>query len=261
MNSALFPAILLATGLTASSAAFAQTHPACGIEDYAWSLEDGAEEFFILAAQEAEYLAASWYQTAAQRDVENAIRLHSLAAMASERAIADLAAAARILEEKGQLRYARSTRALKDNHRERAEANWEQVDSLGGTPQPGIGQRRFACEAAPEGNATEWRARARGYFDAAERVAERSELPYTPAQIRGWAKQVVLGADALVSAGCLVGAKGLEDLLDAGRCYLAVASDLGTEVRSGNLCARGAAVLRTIALLRKEGEEASPRQP
>ena len=241
---------LLGLALGALPAAASQRFPACGIPNDRWSTEDAAEEFYILSALEGERAAAEWYERRAVDDPHQAMRFHRLAALASERAIADLAAAAILFEERGQLRLARNARTLKDQHRERAERSWASVERLGGFAQRDGVARRFACTDSTASDSETWRLQAERQFRTAEDVLDRGEPPYSVEQIREWAVLVVLGADALVTAGCAGRERRLEDLLEATQCFLAAAPSAGTDLRSGDIYAKAAATLRAIALER-----------
>jgi hypothetical protein len=81
----------------------------------------------------------------------------------------------------------------------------------------------------------------------ADRVLRGAEPPYSDAQVREWAVLVALGADALVAAGCADGDDGLADLLEASLCYLAAAPDPRSGLSGGELYAKAAAALRSIA--------------
>jgi hypothetical protein len=241
------PALLALLVLAAASVCDAQRFPACGVRDDRWSVEDPAEDFFILAAEEGEARAAEWYRTGAATGGSEAADLLRQAAMASERAIADLAAAAIILENNRELRSARNVRALKERHRLAAESSWDEVERLGGVVQRGAVERPYACSPQPGIESALARAQGERHLARAERALSGVEPPYPPERLRERAAMVAGGADALVAAGCADGDHGLEDLLEASFCYLAVAPDAGPPERPGDLYARAAAALRSIA--------------
>jgi hypothetical protein len=250
----------------AAAPADAQRYPACGTWEGSLTLADSAADFYAAAAQDAETAAALWYQTAAETALSEArAALFREAARASERAIADLAEAARLLEGSGQLRLARGVRSLKARHRARADADWERLEQLGEERDPDPDRRTLACDDLDEltlaAGADALRQRAELLLieadDLLARVVEVAEQAAQPADERRLTIQaldtqvrtrLLAGADALLAAGCQPGGDGLDDLLEASYCYDATRPLIDAQWQgAGEIQMRRATILRAIA--------------